>query len=300
MKVRNITFAFLLLAGILQTSAQALTERYNRQRPVVVACDNGHPPFMFINYKNKPSGSCVIISKAITEKMGLPCEIIMKDMAEARQAFERGDADIILSDGRSYNNRTYFISKNVIYYRHASEDSVAEIRFIGKDHQLIEQIDDQFTRMKEAGDIAAIQESWAHPELTVPEASPTALYITMGMFGIAVIALLLTVLLMLLIRHTHRNTTVLKGMVSQAPYVDHYYDIEDNQAAHDLSHKYEAILCNPFVAISFYDRNGRLITKNDAMRLLGDKDVSFYRQPLYNANGEVTNYFVAIRRSDVI
>ena len=297
MRLRYITFTVLLLAGILHVSAQALTERYNKQRPVFVACDNGHPPFMFINYKDEPSGSCIAISKAVMEKMGLPCEIMMKDMAEVSQAFERGDADIILSDGRGYNKPAYFISKNVIYYFYASEDSIAEIHFIGKDHQLIEQIDDQFTRMKETGDIAAIQESWTHPERSMPEATPTALYIAMALLGIAVIIVLLTLLLMLFIRHTRRNTAILKGMTSQAPYVDHFYDIEDNQAAHDLIHKYEAILSNPFVAISFYDHNGRLITKNDTMRLLGNKDVSSYRQPLYNANGEVTNYFVAIRRS---
>ena len=297
MRLRYITFTVLLLAGILHVSAQALTERYNKQRPVFVACDNGHPPFMFINYKDEPSGSCIAISKAVMEKMGLPCEIMMKDMAEVSQAFERGDADIILSDGRGYNKPAYFISKNVIYYFYASEDSIAEIHFIGKDHQLIEQIDDQFTRMKETGDIAAIQESWTHPERSMPKATPTALYIAMALLGIAVIIVLLTLLLMLFIRHTRRNTAILKGMTSQAPYVDHFYDIEDNQAAHDLIHKYEAILSNPFVAISFYDHNGRLITKNDTMRLLGNKDVSSYRQPLYNANGEVTNYFVAIRRS---
>ena len=296
MRLRYITFTVLLLAGILQVSAQSLTERYSRQHPVVIACDKDHPPYMFINYKYEPSGSCVVIYKAITVKMGLPCKILMKDMAETRQAFERGDADIILSDSRSYNNPAYFISKNVIYYFSASEDSVAEIRFIGKDHQLIEQIDEQFTRMKETGDIAAIQERWTHPDNSVAEAQPVVLYIAMGLFGIAALVLLLTILLMLLIRHIHRNTAILKGMASQVPYVDHYYDIEDNQAAHDLIHKYEAILSNPFVAISFYDHNGRLITKNDTMRLLDGKDVSSYRQPLYNADGEVTNYFVAIRR----
>ena len=51
------------------------------------------------------------------------------------------------------------------------------------DHQLIEQIDDQFTRMKESGDIAAIQKRWAHPEDSIPEAQPIALYIAKGLLG---------------------------------------------------------------------------------------------------------------------
>ena len=39
MKHRYITF-ILLLAGVLQAMAQALTNRYNSQRPVVIVCDN--------------------------------------------------------------------------------------------------------------------------------------------------------------------------------------------------------------------------------------------------------------------
>jgi hypothetical protein len=92
-----------------------------------------------------------------------------------------------------------------------------------------------------------------------------------------------------------RNTRALHEMIRQVPHLEHFYDVEDTQAAHDLIHKYDAVLSNPFVAISFYDHNGRFIIENDAMRQLGEKDTTPYRQPLYNAEGEVTNYFVAIR-----
>ena len=149
--------------------------------------------------------------------------------------------------------------------------------------------------MKETGDIHFIQEHWTHPERAIPEATPTALYIAFGLLILAIILLTLTLLLLLFFRQTRRNVTVLNGMISQAPLMDHFYDVEDNQAAHDLIHKYDAVLCNPYVAISFYDNNGHLIVENEAMKQLGDKDMTSYRQPLYNAEGEVANYFVAIR-----
>ena len=114
---RHITCTLLLLASVLMASAQALTERYNNRRPVVVALDNIHPPFSFINYVNEPSGSGVAIVKAVTESLGLPCQIMMRSMTEARQAFERGEADILLTDSRSFNNPAYFASKNVINFR---------------------------------------------------------------------------------------------------------------------------------------------------------------------------------------
>ena len=58
--------------------------------------------------------------------------------------------------------------------------------------------------------------------------------------------------------------------------------------------KYEAIITNPFVAIAFYDKNGRLIEMNETMRRARHDDTTNLRQPLYNADGEVTNYIVAV------
>jgi len=293
MRHRYLTF-ILLLAGVLQTMAQALTDRYNRQRPVVVVCDNSHSSLT--DHHDQLSGCCADIAKAVAEQIGLPCEIIMQDLSEAHRTFKQGNADIILADGRDFNTPTYFVSKNVINYCRTSDDFIDETRFIGKDHQLIEQMDDEFTRMKEAGDIAAIQERWMHPELTEDEATPTALYIAIALLLPTAVFCGLILFLLVHIRRTHRNTNVLEGIINLAPQMEQFYAIEDNQAAHDLINKYNAILCNPFVAISFYDNNGHLIVENQAMKELGDKDIALSRQPLYNAEGEVTNYFVAIRR----
>lgn len=292
---RHITCTLLLLASVLMASAQALTERYNNRRPVVVALDNIHPPFSFINYVNEPSGSGVAIVKAVTESLGLPCQIMMRSMTEARQAFERGEADILLTDSRSFNNPAYFASKNVINFRHASADSVAETRFMGKDHQLVEQLDDEYTRLKETGAISLIKDRWEHPDKALPEAEPIALYVALALLGLAFAVLLATLIYMFTIRQTRRHVNVLGEMVRLAPVVEHAYDVEDNQAAHDLIHKYNAILSNPFVAISFFDHNGRLIMKNELMRELHITDTTSLRQPLYNAAGEATNYFVAMR-----
>ena len=285
----------LLLAGVLQTMAQALTDRYNRQRPVVIVCDDSHSSSTV--HHNLPSGCWADIAKAVAEQMGIPCEVIIQqDIDEARRFFVQGNADIILADGRDFNAPIYFVSKNVINYSNTSADSIDETRFIGKDHQLIEQMDDEFTRMKETGDIAAIQERWMHPERAEAEATPTALYITFALLFITLVFCGLILFLLTHIRRTHRNTNVLEGIIKQAPQMEQFYAIEDNRAARDLINKYNAILCNPFVAISFYDNNGHLIVENQAMKELGDKDIALSRQPLYNAEGEVTNFFVAIRR----
>lgn len=281
MRQRYISLLILLLTTVLQMSAQTLNDRYTRQRPVVFILDES-------NY-------CESIVKAVANELGLPCRIVMKDKDEARRAFESGEADIILADDRNYQNSTCFVSKNVIDYAMARDSSVTETSMIGKDRQLVEALDNEFTRLKESGYISILKERWNHPERAIPEAQPIGLFVAGLLEILAVIFLLLTLLLMLHNRRMRRNANVLRKMIDEMSHLERFYDVEDNKAAHDLIHKYDAILCNPFVAISFYDHNGRFIIENEAMRQLGDIDTAPYRQPLYNAEGEVTNYFVAIR-----
>ena len=103
------------------------------------------------------------------------------------------------------------------------------------------------------------------------------------------------------------------------------HEVEVYRAARDIVHKYEAILSDPFVPMSFYDNKGTLIDHNDAMKnlLYGindslfkeifkpqerkdqrftrhlyypefgiDKYVECHIQPLYNAKGKIANYLV--------
>ena len=102
-------------------------------------------------------------------------------------------------------------------------------------------------------------------------------------------------------------------------------DMRIYQAARDISCKYDAILSDPFVAMSFYDNKGTLIDHNEAMNNLLhgidsslfkeifkpeehkdlrvtrhlyypeygiDKYVECHIQPLYNAKGEIANYLM--------
>ena len=296
MRQRYNILLTLLLAVVIQMSAQTLNDRYNSQRPVVIVVDNSHPSCSHSDDKGEPSGYCGAIAKAVADELELPCQIVTKDKDAARQALERGEADICLADSRNYQPPiSSFVSKNVFDYSRAGDGSITETRMIGKDRQLVESLDDEFTRLKESGYITLIRERWIHPERAIPEAKPTALYIAGILSVLAAILLLLTLYLLLRHRRMRRNTRALREMLRQVPHLERFYDVQDNQAAYDLNRKYDAILCNPFVAISFYDHNGHFIIENDAMRQLGEKDTTPYRQPLYNADGEVTNYFVAIR-----
>ena len=276
MRFRYITTALLLLAAIVQASAQALTQRYNRQRPVIIVSSRDY----------------IDITKAIMKRLDLPFKFVEQDSAATPALLDRDIADLILADGQTVSPQAYSVSRNIINYRRISADSIAEICYVSNDHQLIDQIDDQFMRLRLSGEIARIQDRWIQKAQS-PSNLPSAQQV-----NIAVLLLTAVLIAALILTQWHRRRAVrhaaeLEVIIRQAQRMGHYYDSEDSQAVHDQTNGYEAILCNPFVAIAFYDNKGRLIVQNEAMKKLGDNSIASSKQPLYDAKGELINYFVA-------
>ena len=261
MRYRRIIVSIALLtvttvAGL----AQALSEKYNRQRPVIVVCDWDKPPYEFLNDQGDPAGSNIDVMEAVMRELGLPVKFIMKDWSTALKTFQRNEADIILANGRRYHKPEYAVSENIVnynrirvamrtdttgmitmktleregavfkpgdytayyfmdgdtidytkmefqtpkvalmglingdykYYVWGEEPlrwkikelnlegitlndvgiPISEIHFVGRDRQLIEEIDDQYSRLKQSGEIALIQDKWFHPERIKNESTP--------------------------------------------------------------------------------------------------------------------------------
>ena len=57
---------------------------------------------------------------------------------------------------------------------------ISEVHVVGRDRQLVEQIDDQYSRLKQRGEIATIQDRWFHPERIEEEMDLHWLYTTLG------------------------------------------------------------------------------------------------------------------------
>ena len=426
MKQRYFTIILLLLAAVVQTAAQALTDRYNRQNPVVMVCHWDNPPYEFLNDNGEPAGINVDIVKAVMKELDLPCQFVMKEWSVTKNTFDSGNADLILTDARAYQKANFVTSENVLAYRRVQADSVAEMHFIGRDRQLIEQIDDQYARLKQQGKLTIIQDHWLHPERVAPESTPIEPYIAGGILLLAaIIGLFIWIARRHMLRATRRIAD-LNEMMYKALHMGNYdvmvYDIAKDrltnqygsvlpkegmtleeytkrihpdqreefilksknmnegrsrhfelnkrwnsgteqkprylhfqghaileldvhgrpayvinavndvtqdmriyQAARDISRKYDAILSDPFVAMSFYDNKGTLIDHNEAMNNLLhgidsslfkeifkpeehkdlrvtrhlyypeygiDKYVECHIQPLYNAKGEIANYLM--------
>ena len=274
MRQRLYTTLTVLMCVVLQAQTQALTERYNKQRPAVIVSDN---------YQHND------IAEEIAKKLGINCIFTKMSDNAANNAFDNGEADVIIT-ARDFGIEQRFASKCILGYDHTTASTFGPIRFVGRDHQLIEQIDDQYMRMKQSGEIAEIQDRWEHPELSMPEEEETAIQISDVLLITAALLLAASLLIWWHIRSIRKHTKEVSEMINQTKLMKSFYEIEDNQAAHDLAHKYEAILCNPYIAIAFYDNNGKLVVENDVMKRLGNIHSIPSRQPLYNANGEIANY----------
>ena len=525
---RLLYIVSILLLTQMTAQAQALSERYNAKRPVVMVCDWDKPPYEYLNDKGEPAGSNIDAMRAVMKELGIPIKFVMKEWSIALKTFERGDADIIIANARRYRKEPYIVSDNIINYNRirvaTHSDSakmislkqleregavfkpgdysayyfmdgdtintsfmefqtpkvalmgiingdykyyvwgeeplkwkikelnlegivlndvgipISEVHVVSRDRQLVEQIDDHYSRLKQRGEIAIIQDRWFHPERIGKDADYSWIYI-----GIAILILIAILYFFSRLARRHvfnatRASSELNEMMVQALHMGNFivmeYDIardkftnrygdilpvagltleaftarihpdqrqefrqkmrslmdgrerqfeldkrwnagtpeepewlnfnghaiseldsdghpayivnaihdvtqemEEDQAARDLIHKYDVLSNIPFVAMSFYDKDGYLIALNDSMRELcemkGDKtsqrywesismfdiplfhgiytkemrdDIFFCQhmeypefgidkyieanvQPLFNADGEIANYF---------
>ena len=318
---------------------------------------------------------------------------------------------------------------------------ISEVHVVGRDRQLVERIDDQYSRLKQRGEIAIIQDRWFHPERISKKSDYHWIYIVLGVLALTGIMYFFNSLARRHVKNSTRSQTELNEMMTQALHMGNFivmeYDIardrftnrygqilpdagltleeftnrihsdqkqefsqkmhslmegrerrfeldkrwnagssdepewlnfnghaiseldsnghpayivnaihdvtqemEEDKAARDLVHKYQALSNVPFVAISFYDKNGFLSETNDGMKTLcgmnDDRDVQrfwetvnmfdvpIFRgvysqgtredmlfcqhmeypdykidkyiecniQPLFNAEGNIVNYFV--------
>ena len=119
---------------------------------------------------------------------------------------------------------------------------ISEIHIIGRDRQLIEQIDDQYSRLKQRGEIAAIQDRWLHPERVHDHSSPMFYYIIGAVLLLTALCYFLARLAKAHVRSAARKSTELNGMMLKALHMGNFsimvYDIKNDR----MTNKYGQIL----------------------------------------------------------
>ena len=337
----------LLILIALQTTiapllAQSLSEKYTKDRPVVVVCDWDKPPYEFLDSKGVPAGSNIDVLNAVMEKLDLPVKYVMKEWSIALKTFERGDADIILANARRYRKGHYAISENIVNYNRICvamhSDSIgmvtlkqleregavfkpgdysayyfqdgdtintsfmefqtpkvaltglingdykyyiwgeaplkwkikelqlegiilndvsipiSELHIIGHDKDLIERMDDQYSRLKQSGVIAQLQDKWLHPERVKDESTPILLYIGLGTLILIVFIYLFIRLAKAHVKSATRQSTELNDMMYKALHMGNFnvmeYDIKNDR----MTNRYGNILPKAGMSLAEYTR----------------------------------------------
>ena len=101
-----------------------------------------------------------------------------------------------------------------------------ELRIIGYDPNIINMIDDEFTRLEQAGDIQPIYDRWFHPELVHDDASPWAPYILAAVIIICLVGFLFSRLITIRVRNAVRQSADINSMMKQALSMGAYSVIE--------------------------------------------------------------------------
>ena len=341
--MKRILFILIALqTTIVPLLAQSLSEKYNKERPVVVVCDWDKPPYEFLDGNGVPAGSNIDVLNAVMEELNLPVKYVMKEWSIALKNFERGDADIILANARRYRKGHYAISENIVNYNRIRvamhSDSIgmvtlkqleregavfkpgdysayyfqdgdtintsfmefqspktaltglingdykyyvwgeaplkwkikelqlegiilndvsipiSEIHIIGHDKDLIERMDDQYSRLKQSGVIAQLQDKWLHPERVKDESTPILLYIGLGTLILIALFYLFIRLAKAHVKSATRQSTELNDMMYKALHMGNFnvmeYDIKNDR----MTNRYGNILPKAGMSLAEYTR----------------------------------------------
>ena len=163
--------------------------------------------------------------------------LAIRTMGKLPFATERTTPKAALTNIRN-GKRQYFIWGELPLKRKIRElgiDSIAldeidlpagELRIIGYDQDIISLIDDEYTRLEQAGDIQPIFDRWFHPERVHDNASPWAPYVLAGVIIACLVAFLFSRLITIRVRNAVRQSADLNSMMLQALGMGDYYVAE--------------------------------------------------------------------------
>ena len=101
-----------------------------------------------------------------------------------------------------------------------------EMHLVGHDRQLIDEMDDQYSRLEQSGQLRLISDKWFHPERLHNDTSPVAIYVSMAVVLIALMLLLLNRLAKNRALQATRRKQEVEAMMLQALTVSRYAIIE--------------------------------------------------------------------------
>jgi len=149
---------------------------------------------------------------------------------------------------------------------------ISEIHFIGRNQELIDEIDDHYSRMKQRGEIESIHNRWFHPERVQSSTPPVAVYAILAILVLIAVAYMLYRLSKANVSKNTRAATDLNSMMTKALEMEqHVYNTPSASSRQEpgLEHlqlMYDSLFNTPLIAMAFYDKDGWPLQVNDAMK----------------------------------
>ena len=139
-----------------------------------------------------------------------------------------------------------------------------ELRIIGYNKELIDIIDEQYTRLEQAGELQNVYDRWFHPERVHDDASPLALIILAGLLMAAVGVSLLIWLVRRRVGKTISESSDLGQIMDQVLNMGDYFVVEWDFKTNMLHNKYGNMIPNGGMSSEEFLRR---MPQEDARRL---------------------------------
>lgn len=117
-----------------------------------------------------------------------------------------------------------------------------ELRIIGYNKELVDVIDEQYTRLEQMGELQKIYDHWFHPEREQADTSPVALFILAGLLLTTIIVILLTRLVRRSVEMKVRESSDLQQMMDQVLNMGDYFVVEWDLKSNMLRNQYGDLL----------------------------------------------------------
>ena len=164
---------------------------------------------------------------------------------------------------------------------------ISEIHIVGRDRQLIEQIDDQYSRLKQKGEIAALQDRWFHPERVQKQSSPIVYYVIAAIVLLVALGFLFVRLAKAHVRSAVRQSTELNEMMYKALHMGNFDVMEYDIKANRMTNCYGNILPKEGLTLEEYINrihpNQREEFRQKMDRLIEGRERQFVLNKLFNS-----------------
>ena len=142
-----------------------------------------------------------------------------------------------------------------------------ELYFVSHDKELMEEVDDRFSRLLEAGEIQSLRDKWFHPERVHDNASPLAVYIALGISLFVALLLLTYRITRIRVKQAARSSMELNEMMTKALGMGNFYVLDYNVKTNRFTNRYSKLITDQglsleeFSELIYYKERESFITE---------------------------------------